>query len=690
MINVRTGKPWLKALCRYREMLYFIAFSVFCMLIAAGRGYFAEFTSAEAYILVIGGFILWLLVRHDGNRRIALCTLILITIGELIHASLTFNYYHDQGYKFSNSKGTIIITLIVLLLVMALYGNFWRLLSSDLAIKIFGALSIVLLILLAVAGKGDGAKIQLGPITVLDFVKVFYILSMSGILGKSLEKADADPKAQRKLFLISLLFTLFHVGMLAVILSDFGSLIIIGFVYLMFLFIFPNKITPFFFVILAAVFGIGILSGAGGSIYRDTIKDAPAGLFASAFTDDIHDVPGEEEGSLIPGMTRLRDIAFSHLADEELLKDPLLYENYKNACQMLEADEDGNYSLTAADFSEAKEINTWQVGEDLRKTGATELLGDYPAAVCIARLSEYAPFKDDYRAAFLSDTYMPVVPTVHAGYSRGVIGWFGGLVLKMYCKGAERFVIGVLPEEMAQKILGFGGSRPEQLLTAERAMQIGGLTGADAHEFIYVPIMDSDMIFSELVSQFGFAMGMFVIMIYMILFREGLRVERSITDKSPFHKAVALGFSLALFVQALVIIGGNLGVFPLAGVTLPFIAKGGVSMLVSAAMIGMLLAISIERNTEENDDLDLVLRLRLQAVPRTLVDFIRVRVEKEEAKMEAELNNDPAGANETQDETDPEAEEPLTEEDFEQPLYDEEPADPNQTLTGRKFSSHDL
>ena len=107
-------------------------------------------------------------------------------------------------------------------------------------------------------------------------------------------------------------------------------------------------------------------------------------------------------------------------------------------------------------------------------------------------------------------------------------------------------------------------------------------------------------------------------------------------------------------------------------------------------MIGMLLAISIERNTEENDDLDLVLRLRLQAVPRTLVDFIRVRVEKEEAKMEAELNNDPAGANETQDETDPEAEEPLTEEDFEQPLYDEEPADPNQTLTGRKFSSHDL
>ncbi len=686
---MRTGKPWLKTLWKYREMLYFLAFSVFCMLIAAGRGYFAEFTSAEAYVLVIGGFILWLLVRHDGNRRIALCALILITIGELLHAALTFNYYHDQGYKFSNSKGTIIATLLVLLFVMALYGNFWRLLSSDLAIKVFGALSIVLLILLAVAGTGDGAKIQLGPITVLDFVKVFYILSMSGVLGKSLEKADADPKAQRKLFLISLIFTLFHVGMLAVLLSDFGSLIVIGFVYLMFLFIFPNKITPFFFVILAAAFSIGILSGVGGNIYRDAIKDAPAGLFASAFTDDIHDVPGEEEGSVIPGLTRLREIARVHLEDEELMKDPLVYENYKNACQMLEADETGNYSLTAADFAAAREIDTLQVGEDLREKGTTDLLGEYPAAVCIAQLSEYAPFKDDYRAAFLNDTYLPIVPTVLSGYARGALGSLRGFILKMYCKGAERFVIGVLPEEMAQKILGFSGSRPEQLLIAERAMQIGGLTGADAHEFISVPIMDSDMIYAELVSQFGFAMGMFVIMIYMILFREGLRVERSITDKSPFHKAVALGFSLALFVQAMVIIGGNLGVFPLAGVTLPFIAKGGVSMVVSAAMIGMLLAISIERNTEENDDLDLVLRLRLQAVPRTFVDFIRVKVEKEEARMQAELNGDSTGAYDAPDETDPD-EEPLTEEDFEEPLYGEEPADPNQTLTGRKFSSHDL
>lgn len=688
-IKLRTNNPWIRALYRYREMLYFPAFSIFCMLVAAGRGYFAEFTSAEAYVLVIGEFILWLLIRHDGNRRIALCTLILITIGELIHAALTFNYYHDQGYKFSNSKGTIIATLIILLLVMALYGNFWRLLSSNLAIKVFGALSIALLVMLAAVGTGDGAKIQLGPITVLDLVKVFYILTMSGVLGKSMEKAESDPKVQRKLFWTSLIFTLVHVGMLAVIISDFGSLIIIGFVYLMFLFIFPNKITPFFFVLLAAIAGIGIILGIGGNIYRNTIKDAPAQLFASAFTDDIHDVPGEE-GSVIPAMTKLREIAAAHLDDEELKKDPLLYENYKNACQMLEADENGDYTLTETDFFDAKAIDTVQVGRDLKETGATLLLGDYPAAICIAQLSAYAPFKDDYRAAFLSDKYMEVVPTVHAGYAHGLIGAGSGLVLKMYCKGAERFIINVLPEEMAKRILGFGGDRPEQLLTAERAMQIGGVTGADAHEFIYVPIMDSDMIYSEIVSQFGFAMGLFVIMIYMILFREGLRVERSITDKSPFHKAVALGFSLALFIQAMVIIGGNLGVFPLAGVTLPFIAKGGVSMVVSAAMIGMLLAISIERNTEENDDLDLVLRLRLQAIPRTILDFIRVRVEKEEEKMQGELNTENTDEAKTQEQTPQDEEETLTEEDFEVPLPGDEPSDPNQTLTGRRFSRRDL
>ena len=63
-------------------------------------------------------------------------------------------------------------------------------------------------------------------------------------------------------------------------------------------------------------------------------------------------------------------------------------------------------------------------------------------------------------------------------------------------------------------------------------------------------------------------MGFFVILLNMILLREGTRIQRSL-ETTSFHHGVAMGLTLMLFVQAMFIIGGNLGVFPLTGITLP-------------------------------------------------------------------------------------------------------------------------
>jgi cell division protein FtsW (lipid II flippase) len=45
-------------------------------------------------------------------------------------------------------------------------------------------------------------------------------------------------------------------------------------------------------------------------------------------------------------------------------------------------------------------------------------------------------------------------------------------------------------------------------------------------------------------------------------------------------------------VQTIIIIGGNLRLFPLTGITLPFISYGGSSVLINFLIIGLLMRLS--------------------------------------------------------------------------------------------------
>ena len=58
---------------------------------------------------------------------------------------------------------------------------------------------------------------------------------------------------------------------------------------------------------------------------------------------------------------------------------------------------------------------------------------------------------------------------------------------------------------------------------------------------------------------------------------------------------VACDSSLALGIQAVLIIGGTLRVLPLTGITLPFVSYGGSSLLTNYLIIGLLLRVSMER-----------------------------------------------------------------------------------------------
>jgi hypothetical protein len=81
-----------------------------------------------------------------------------------------------------------------------------------------------------------------------------------------------------------------------------------------------------------------------------------------------------------------------------------------------------------------------------------------------------------------------------------------------------------------------------------------------------------------------------------IIITRGLRTSICATDS--FRRFLAAGISAYFGIQAILIIGGNLRMLPLTGVTLPFISYGGSSLVTSFIALGFLLHISNHQDEE--------------------------------------------------------------------------------------------
>ncbi|MBA3851873.1 MAG: FtsW/RodA/SpoVE family cell cycle protein, partial [Chloroflexi bacterium] len=90
----------------------------------------------------------------------------------------------------------------------------------------------------------------------------------------------------------------------------------------------------------------------------------------------------------------------------------------------------------------------------------------------------------------------------------------------------------------------------------------------------------------------------------------GLRIAARAAD--DFRALLATGLTLVIVIQAALIIGGNLKLVPLTGITLPFVSYGGSSLLANAIIIGLLLALS-DRGVEPPQPPSAGRRFRLPA-----------------------------------------------------------------------------
>ncbi len=136
-----------------------------------------------------------------------------------------------------------------------------------------------------------------------------------------------------------------------------------------------------------------------------------------------------------------------------------------------------------------------------------------------------------------------------------------------------------------------GGS--EQLAQALFSQADGGFIGTGFAQSLapqLVPIPQSDMIYSVITNETGLLGATGLLVVYVLFVARGFKIATLARDS--FSKLLATGLAFIVAMQVFVIVGGVTDLIPLTGVTLPFVAYGGSSVVMNFVLLALLLLVS--------------------------------------------------------------------------------------------------
>lgn len=128
---------------------------------------------------------------------------------------------------------------------------------------------------------------------------------------------------------------------------------------------------------------------------------------------------------------------------------------------------------------------------------------------------------------------------------------------------------------------------------AKIAIATGGINGkgpGNSTQRNFLPHPYSDFIFAFIIEEYGLLGGSFVLLLYLVLLFRTIKIASKV--ENTFGTLVALGCCFLLVFQAMINMAVSVGLFPVTGQPLPFVSKGGTSVMFTGIAIGIILSVS--------------------------------------------------------------------------------------------------
>ncbi|HJQ46592.1 MAG TPA: FtsW/RodA/SpoVE family cell cycle protein [Amycolatopsis sp.] len=178
---------------------------------------------------------------------------------------------------------------------------------------------------------------------------------------------------------------------------------------------------------------------------------------------------------------------------------------------------------------------------------------------------------------------------------RFLVPFFGGAAV------VAPLAIGLLRPYQVERISTFLAADPANaagpgwaVLQAHIALASGGWRGQFGNPLRgliaeYLPERETDLALASLVEQWGLLAGAAAVLAALVLVWRLALAAR--VPRSRAGALVAAGFALLFGVEAVVSLGGNLGLLPVAGVPFPLISYGGTAVVVHLVALGIVLSV---------------------------------------------------------------------------------------------------
>ena len=118
-----------------------------------------------------------------------------------------------------------------------------------------------------------------------------------------------------------------------------------------------------------------------------------------------------------------------------------------------------------------------------------------------------------------------------------------------------------------------------------------GLGQGSQSQLDFLPEQHTDFIFASIAEEWGFVGILILFIFFFLLFWRIIKI--ALKSENNFARLFCVGALIVFLFQVFVNIGMNLGILPIAGISLPFISYGGSNLLISFVTLGIIQSIAV-------------------------------------------------------------------------------------------------